>query len=46
MLVDRPRSGVDLVKYMQLGGDLENAWLMFDHVKCVQEWMIQRIARS
>jgi hypothetical protein len=46
MLVDGPRSGVDLVKRMQLGGDLENAWLMFDHVKCVQEWMIQRIARS
>jgi hypothetical protein len=35
MLVDRHRSGVDLVKYMQLGGDLENAWLMFDHVKHV-----------
>jgi hypothetical protein len=23
---------------MQPGGDLENAWLMFDHVKHVQEW--------
>jgi hypothetical protein len=36
MLVDRPGSGLDLVKHMQLGGDLENAWLMFDHVKHVQ----------
>jgi hypothetical protein len=38
MLVDGPGSGVDLVKRMQLGGDLKNAWLIFDHVKCVQEW--------
>jgi hypothetical protein len=38
MLEDGPRSGVDLVKRMQPGGDLENAWLMFDHVKYVQEW--------
>jgi hypothetical protein len=27
---------VDLVKQMQLGGDLENSWMMFDHVKHVQ----------
>jgi hypothetical protein len=38
MLVDRSGSGVDLVKRMQPGGDLENAWLMFDHDKRVQEW--------
>jgi hypothetical protein len=38
MLEDGPGSGVDLVKRMQPGGDLENAWLMFDHVKRVQEW--------
>jgi hypothetical protein len=38
MLVDGPKSGVDLIKHMQPGGDLENAWLMFDHVKRVQEW--------
>jgi hypothetical protein len=37
MLVDRLGSGVDLVKRMQPGGDLENAWFMFDHVKRVQE---------
>jgi len=23
---------------MQLGGDLENAWNMFDHSKCVEGW--------
>jgi hypothetical protein len=54
MLEDEPRSGVDLIKRMQPGGDLENAWLMFDHVKRVKEWTtmachvctLQRIARS
>jgi hypothetical protein len=38
MLVDGPGSGVDLVKHMQPRGDLENACLMFDHFKHVQEW--------
>jgi hypothetical protein len=38
MLEDRPGSGVDLVKRMQPRGNLENAWLMFDHVKRVKEW--------
>ena len=38
MLVDGSGSGVDLTKYMQLGRDLENEWLMFDHVKHVQAW--------
>jgi hypothetical protein len=38
MLIDGLGSGVELVKRMQLGGNLENAWLKFDHVKCVQEW--------
>jgi hypothetical protein len=38
MLEDGPGSGVDLVKRMQPGGDLENAWLIFDHVKHVKEW--------
>jgi hypothetical protein len=33
-----PTSGVDLVRCMQLGGDLQNCWLMFNHVKCVKEW--------
>jgi hypothetical protein len=38
MLEDGLGSGVDLVKRMQPRGDLENAWLMFDHVKRVKEW--------
>ena len=33
-----PSSGVDLVKCMQVGGDLEDAWIMFDHVKRVRGW--------
>jgi hypothetical protein len=38
MLEDGPGSGVDLVKRMHPRGDLEKAWLMFDHVKRVLEW--------
>jgi hypothetical protein len=38
MLEDKRGSGVDLVKRMQPGGDLKNAWLMFDHVKRVKKW--------
>jgi hypothetical protein len=33
-----PASGVDLVRHMQLNGDLQNCWLMFDHVNHVKEW--------
>jgi hypothetical protein len=33
-----PGSGVDLVKRMQSGGNLENSWIMFDHVKRVRSW--------
>jgi hypothetical protein len=33
-----PGSGVYLVRRMQPGGDLENAWIIFDHVKCVKHW--------
>jgi hypothetical protein len=40
ILEDEPGSDVDLVKRMQPRGDLENAWLMFDHVKRVKEWTI------
>jgi hypothetical protein len=32
------RSGVHLIKRMQLGGDLEVTWIMFDHVKRVKHW--------
>ena len=31
-------SGVDLVRRMQPHGDLEHAWIMFDHVKRVTNW--------
>jgi hypothetical protein len=27
-----------LVKRMQPGGDLEDTWIMFDHVKHVKHW--------
>ena len=30
-----PASSVDLVTRIQLGGDLQDSWLMFDHVKSV-----------
>jgi len=38
MLIYGLASGVDLVRCMQPSGDLYNCWLMFDHVKHVQEW--------
>ncbi len=38
MSVDLPGSGVDLVRRMQAGGDMENSWIMFDHVKRVKDW--------
>jgi hypothetical protein len=31
-------SGTDLVKQMQPSVDLEDAWMMFDHVKRVKKW--------
>ena len=33
-----PSSGLDLVKQMQLGGDLQDAWMMFNHAKHVKKW--------
>ena len=35
-----PDSGVDLVTRMQLSNNLEYAWIMSDHVKCINGWMI------
>jgi hypothetical protein len=35
-----PGSGVHLVNRMQPGGDLEYAWIIFDHVKRVKNWTI------
>jgi hypothetical protein len=34
-----PTSGVDIVTRMQLGRNLENVWIMFDHIKGVQGWI-------
>lgn len=31
-------SGVNLVRRMQSGGDLQNSWCMFDHIKRVKGW--------
>jgi hypothetical protein len=33
-----PGSGVHLVKQVQPGGDLEDVWIMFDHVKRIKHW--------
>jgi hypothetical protein len=33
-----PGSRVHLVTRMQPGGDLEDAWIMFDHVKRIKHW--------
>ena len=33
-----PSSGVHLVRRMQLGGNLESAWIISDHVKRVIRW--------
>jgi hypothetical protein len=39
MLEVGPGSGVHLVKRMQPSSDLEDAWIMFDHVKHVKHWL-------
>jgi hypothetical protein len=38
MSIDGVANSVDLVRQMQLSGDLENAWIMFDHFKCIEGW--------
>lgn len=38
MFVDIPRSGVELVKRMQVIGDMENSKMMFNSVKHLKEW--------
>jgi len=37
MLIKDLGSGVDLVKYMQPGGDLQNKWIMFDYVRGMKD---------
>ncbi len=38
MSINGVGNGVSLVTQMQLVRDLQNAWIMFDHVKCVVGW--------
>jgi hypothetical protein len=38
MSVQLEGSGFDLVKRMQHGGDLQDSWVMFDHVKRLNDW--------
>ncbi len=38
MYVHRDGSGHDFVKWMQLGGDLQIVWIMFNYVKHVEGW--------
>ena len=38
MTVDLPGSGVDLVKCVQVGRNMENSWIIFDHVKRLKDW--------
>jgi len=38
MAINGVGSGVNLVMQMQPRGDLQNTWIMFDHVKCVASW--------
>ena len=37
MSVDLPGNGVEFVKMIQVGGDMENSWNMFDHVKRLKD---------
>ncbi len=39
MFVNGTMSKFDLLRQMQPNDDLQNAWMMFDHIKCVQGWM-------
>jgi hypothetical protein len=38
MLINGVGSGATFVMRMQPGGDLQNVWIMFDHVKRVAGW--------
>lgn len=38
MFVDLVRSGIDVVKHMQSGGNMEICWIMFDHFKQLCKW--------
>jgi hypothetical protein len=38
MFIDGAAFIFDLVRHMQSSDDLQNVWMMFNHVKCVQGW--------
>ena len=38
MFVDLARSGIDLIRCMQCGGNLKNFLIMFDHIQCLFDW--------
>ena len=38
MFVDLVGSGVNLVRCMQSDEDMENYWIIFDHIKCLYNW--------
>jgi hypothetical protein len=38
MFVGGIASRFDMVQWMQLGDDLQNVWMMFNHVKWIQGW--------
>ncbi len=40
MSINGVKSGISLVTQMQPARDLQNTWIMFDHVKCVVGWTI------
>jgi hypothetical protein len=42
MCVDGALSGFYLIRQMQPGDNLQNVWMMFDHIKCVQGWTMAR----
>ena len=38
MSIDMSGSGVDFVKRVYVGGDMENSWIMADHVQRLKDW--------
>jgi hypothetical protein len=46
MFVDLVRSGIDVVKHMQSGGNMEICWIMFDHLVDVLQWHATSVTTS
>ena len=38
--IDLFGSGIKILKKAQIGGDMENTWIMFENVKSLYEWTI------